>query len=418
MERRSPLFNPPCHEAGHPLDQHASKNCVAQLVGDASTRARCNTRVAILTNERAPYRVPVFNALAAKPGIDITVVYCSKREPNREWQLPPSSHKQHFLLERFLTIRSRKRGERYIHYNPDVWALLKTLRPDVVVTTGYNPTHLIGFAYCRLRGAHHVVMTDGTPRSEMHLGRLHRWIRGLIHRGSAAFVGASVGSLQLLRSYGAPPDRTFQSYLCADNAAFERQPPAERSFDLMFSGRVTAAKNPDFVLRVGAALATKLGRRTRVLIVGSGPMQSEMVQLADSLSGSVDVHFAGFLTQGELPAFYVQAQIFCFPTSFDAWGVVVNEACAAGLPVLSTPYAGAAGELVRDGENGRILPLDVDRWAEAAHAILTDAASLQQMSKRSRELVGKYTFDEAAQELYGAIKVAAHSRCSFELRVG
>jgi glycosyltransferase involved in cell wall biosynthesis len=364
-------------------------------------------RVAILTNERAPYRVPVYNALATRPDLDLTVVYFSRKEPNREWKLPPSTHKHHFLEERFVTIGSRMQGERYIHYNPDAWSYLATLRPQVIVTTGYNPTHLLAFAYCQLRGARHVVMTDGTSRSEENLSRVHRWVRAFIYRRSAAYVGASGASLKLLESYGNPPDRIFRSYLCANNKAFARQPAVERSYDLMFSGRVAPVKNPDFVLRVAAALAVKLGRRIRVLIVGSGPMQDELKQLAASLGDAVEVNFAGFLTQDELPSFYVQARLFCFPTSWDPWGVVVNEACAAGLPVLSTSKAGVVGELVRDGENGRVLPLDVEQWAEAARVILADEAMLHRMSARSLELVGKYTFEEAADGVYRAVRLAA-----------
>ena len=98
-----------------------------------------------------------------------------------------------------------------------------------------------------------------------------------------------------------------------------------------------------------------------------------------------------------------------FPTQGDTWGVVANEACAAGLPVLVSPQAGVAGELVRDGENGRVLALDVDTWAAAAAAILSDESTRRSMAVRSRELVAPYTYANAAAGLAAAFAHAARA---------
>ena len=87
----------------------------------------------------------------------------------------------------------------------------------------------------------------------------------------------------------------------------------------------------------------------------------------------------------------------------DAWGVVANEACAAGLPVLITPEAGAARELVVDGVNGYVLELDVETWAEIAARLIADAELYQSMSRASRESVREYTFDRAAAAFRDAI---------------
>src|SRR5947209_7444478 len=86
----------------------------------------------------------------------------------------------------------------------------------------------------------------------------------------------------------------------------------------------------------------------------------------------VDTHFHGFAKQNELPALYRSARLFLFPTHADVWGVVANEACAAGLPVIVSPHAGVAGELVLDGENGFVCALDVKLWTERAASLLTN----------------------------------------------
>lgn len=82
-------------------------------------------RLALVTNIPTPYRVPVFDRVAAAPGIALRVLYAALREPDRDWDLPPLRH------------------------------------DHVVLTTGNHPTHLAAFAYARVHGAARVAMIDG-----------------------------------------------------------------------------------------------------------------------------------------------------------------------------------------------------------------------------------------------------------------
>src|SRR5690606_26896094 len=141
--------------------------------------------------------------------------------------------------------------------------------------------------------------------------------------------------------------------------------PEERQYDLIFCGRMVKEKSPMFALEVAGLLAAKLGRRVSLLYAGSGP-EDEEVRKAALLHDSVDVHFHGFARQEELPSLYRSARLFLFPTMRDVWGIVANEACAAGLPIIVSPSAGANDDLIVDGRNGYICPLDAELWAERA----------------------------------------------------
>jgi glycosyltransferase involved in cell wall biosynthesis len=126
----------------------------------------------------------------------------------------------------------------------------------------------------------------------------------------------------------------------------------------------------------------------------------------------VDLSLAGFATQEELPHWYAQCRILLLPSFWDPWGVVANEACAAGVPVIASPFAGASGELVRDGVTGFVRALDVDAWAEAAARLLRDETLYARMSRTASEVVSsEYSFDGAARGLVAAIRhAAAHGR--------
>jgi glycosyltransferase involved in cell wall biosynthesis len=372
------------------------------LMRDVSiTDGAVRKRVVIVTNIPAPYREPVYELLAAEPDIDLHVIYCSGREPDREWDLGGAKYSRTFLREQFVAA-----GGRFIHFNVDVWAALRQLGPDVVITTGFNPTHLIAFAYARLKRVLHIAMTDGTLFSEEKLSRLHRWIRRRVFARTASFIGASEGAFALYRSYRIDDGEMFKSHLCANNAAFLPDGAVEKRFDFIFCGRFVAIKNPFFALDMASRVAQRLGRKVSMVFVGSGELADEMRATAAAMATTVEVHFAGFSTQQDLPSWYAASKIFVFPTEWDPWGVVGNEACAAGVPTIVSPHAGVAGELIVDGETGYVLPLDMDAWVEAAIRLLDDDGLRNRLGAAARVRVADYSYANAAKGIAEAVRLA------------
>ncbi|HEY0844091.1 MAG TPA: glycosyltransferase family 4 protein [Noviherbaspirillum sp.] len=359
----------------------------------------------MITNHPPPFRIPIYHKVARTPGVDLRAIFCSPREPNRQWDVPPMEFSHLFLKEHFVT-----RGSNFIHNNPDVLSALKRIAPDVVVTTGFNPTHLYAFSYAVLRGIPHVPMTDGTDVSEKALSRWHRMIRRLVFSRSSAFIAASHGGLRLYQSYGIAPERCFQSCLCTDNDAFEQSVAVEKQYDLIFCGRIVEEKNPLFSLEVAERVAARLNRRVSLLYVGTGEQEELVRREAQKRSDKVKTVFHGHATQQELPQLYRSARIFLFPTVHDAWGVVANEACAAGLPIIVSPYAGVVGELVVDGDNGFVCALDVESWTDRAALLLGNEALYQRFARRSSAIVGGYTFDHAAEGIVEACRYAVGER--------
>ena len=363
-------------------------------------------RLAIVTNIPAPYRVPVYNLLAATAGIDLHVFYSMEREPDRNWDLPAFTHAHTFLKGRMYT-----RSGRFIHDNLEIFDRLKDFAPDVVLTTGYNPTHLYAVAYALWYQRQHVAMTDGTDLSEAGLSPVHRKIRQFVLSRSSAFVAASNGGRRLFHQYGIGDHKIHFSPLCANTSVdWARTAPIEPPVDLLFSGRLVPVKNAAFFLDVARLVAQRMGRRVRAAILGSGPLEAQLRAQAAAIASDVDVYFAGHVSQAEVPRWFLGARLFLFPTLWDPWGIVANEAGLAGLPTLVSPHAGAAGELVQDGLNGYVLPLDAGRWADAASRLLADAPLQAAMATQARQLVLPYSFENAARGMENAARAATAPR--------
>lgn len=360
-------------------------------------------RVGFVINCPAPYRNAPLEILAKNPELVCRTFFCSKLEPIRNWRVDALGFDHEYLKERFYVS-----NDKVVHTNFDVWSALKRFRPDVVITAGFNPTYLFAYLYTRVHKAKHIAWTDGTAISETVLTPIHRVVRHHIYPRSAAFVGASDGSVELYRKYKVPKDLVFKSRLAADNERFFAVGPVAKKYDFIFSGRFTEIKNPFFAIDVVKGVARKLGRKVSIAFIGAGSLEAQM-RSAANVEG-VEAHFLGFAQQDELPARYAASRLLLFPTLWDPWGVVANEACAAGVPVLVTPVAGAANELIVNDKNGFVLPLEVDRWVDAAARLLTDQALYERFSAESREMVRDYTYENSAKGLLNAIYASVGRR--------
>jgi len=354
--------------------------------------------VTYIGNNPTPYRIPVFNAVGASTDFRFMALFSTPREPIRNWDLPAMTHEHLFMVSRYFAFRKE-----FVHVNLDVFKQLHRLKPDLIIISGFNPTCLFAFLYSLWSGCKLGIMIDGTPESEGHLSFAHRMLRRLVCPRLSLFMGPSDQTLKLFDSFGALPGQKFKSHLCANNAAFKRAAPGTATFDLMFCGRFAEGKNPEFALDVAELLSRQLNRTVSLLMVGSGPLDESVRRRAAQAKG-VHCEFPGFATQSQLPDLYRKAKVFLFPTSVDTWGVVANEACASGLPVVVSPHAGVVGELVINGINGYVRSLDAQSWVDALVPLMTQPELYDAMAARSLELVGPYTYDHAARSTIEGIR--------------
>jgi glycosyltransferase involved in cell wall biosynthesis len=359
-------------------------------------------KIALVSNQLPAHRLPFFRRLAQSPGVDLHAIFRAGGRPSSDEQLVSPDCGHTALSAHFASLHGG--------HLQDETTVLRTLRafmPDVVVTDGFHAHQLCAFGHTLVKGVPHVTMTDETYSCIQHLGATQHAIRRFVFARSAAFVAASRGGLRLYESFGISPSRCFRSCLCVDNQAFApTAEPQGKRYDFIFSGHMGEIENPMFVLNVAAETARLLGRKAKLLLVGEGELEQRLHESVARRDEFVEADFVAFGSTREMPALYRSARIFLFPTLSDPWGVAVNEACAAGLPVILTPDAGAAGELVRDGENGFVCDLNVAYWAKSAALLLQEENTWCNFSARSLWLVEEYNVDNAVNGLLDACRYA------------
>ncbi len=137
--------------------------------------------------------------------------------------------------------------------------------------------------------------------------------------------------------------------------------------------------------------------------MGDGPLRSTLEGL--SIPGNLSLRFFGNVAYDQLANIYQQAGIFVFPTLADEWGLVTNEAMAAGLPVLGSLYSQSVEELVTEGETGWTFRPDRDAEMDAAieRVLTTPLDVLEQMRSAGRNAARNLTPEFVADGIVKAI---------------
>lgn len=146
---------------------------------------------------------------------------------------------------------------------------------------------------------------------------------------------------------------------------------------------------------------------SHLVIVGSG---EEEDNLRRQVAGVADgrVHFLGFLNQTDLPSIYAACDLFVLPSDNESWGLVVNEAMAAGLPVIVSDDVGAAPDLVANTGAGMVYPCgDIDALAACLETMLGDGGLRTRVAARSREVIASWDVTCTADAITSAAQKVA-----------
>lgn len=349
------------------------------------------TKVALLTNIPAPYREKMHELISHYFGGFYNVIYCAEKESDRKWIVKYGKYDKQVLS---------KINHNAVHNNPIIFKHLNSLNPDVVIIMGFYPTMLYAYLWALLKSKKLIVFTDGTLKSESFLSQIHKIVRKIVFKKTSAFIGPSNGSAALYSSYGINTNKFFRTYLAVNNEMFSNDSSNVKKYDLMFSGQFIDRKMPFFFIETAKIVKEKYGKCS-VLILGNGILESKMIDLLEAYN--IEYSFPGFINQEELPIYYSQAKLFLFPTQNDPWGVVVNEAMASGMPVITCNNAGVANDLVVDGLNGYVLPLSEHIWAEKIIEIFNSPDEYKRLSVSAMNHVKEYSFDNAAKGIIDAV---------------
>jgi len=292
-------------------------------------------------------------------------------------------------------------------------AALDDFEPSVVAVPGWGfAASLVALAWCRHRGRGAILMSDSNAHDEPRKPWREAVKRFVVSCADAGFV-AGTPQRRYLAALGMPAERIFTGYDVVDNAHFAAGADAARSrpaqlragLDLpdvfvLFVGRFVAKKNLQALVHAYARY-----RRAHptsplhLVLVGEGPERGTLARNIRQLGLQGFVQVRPFASYSELPAYYGLARALVLPSTIEQWGLVVNEAMAAGLPVLASDRCGCVEDLVVDEVTGRRFdPTDLDAIADAFR-LAADPSWATRAGSLAREMIEQWRPETFANSL-------------------
>ena len=375
-------------------------------------------RLVIITEIIAPYRVPVFNSLAAQGELDLHVLFLAETDPRlRQWTVPKNEIR--FSYEVLPSFRLRL-GKFSLLLNRGLDRALRRTQPNVILCGGYNYLSSWHAAlWARKRNIPFLLWTESTAadrRAEsVVVENLKRKFLGLC-RGC---VVPGAAAKQYLQQLGVPEALIFKASDAVDNALFTEvariaktnRPAVRRRIEVpdhyfLNVGRLIAAKGVLDLLDAYANLNEAIRAAVGLVFVGDGIAKAELMRRASMIRPGT-VKFSGFVQKEQLGDFYALADALVMPTHSDPWGLVVNEAMACSLPVIASNVAGCVSDLIEDGWNGIIVPVgDISKLGSSMEFLARRDDLRDQMGERSLQRIQAYSPQACAT---GIAKAAIHA---------
>lgn len=337
-------------------------------------------KVAFISVVPSPYQRDLFRALAAHPEIHLRVFYLEAASPDSPWPEKPLAPYEEILRGFWFAL-----GTARTHVN---CPLPNLDRFEVVVMNTLMSLTAQWLMRTALRKKPWIFWGERLSRG----GALHRQLAAPLHRASAiASIGAFAEHDYRERF---PEPRHFRIPYFCDLDRFLATPRRTRDdgkIVFLFCGQMIARKGLDLLLTA----FTELGDAAHLLLVG------REAELPATLPERCV--YAGFQPPEELPRFFAQADVFILPSRYDGWGVVVNQAIGAGLPVICSDRVGAGHDLVDEEKNGlKFKAGDATSLAGKMKRFLAEPSLIEKWGAASREKAHAYTPAAGAEKWVAA----------------
>ncbi|MEA2272787.1 MAG: hypothetical protein QOI98_1495 [Solirubrobacteraceae bacterium] len=393
-------------ETGPARDTHRQTTRLRILSLTTETAAAADANIGLITETISPYRIPVFNALDDRVGGRLRVYFLSERA-RRRWPVYRAEIGFRYEILPGVAVQPAGPGSQVLYANVPLLRRLRRGGVGPVIVGGYNHFEFLwARLYTRRRGTPLILWSESVSAVR---GRrpLRTVLKRVFVRSCDAWIVPGERAANQLVLLGAHPDRIFTAPNAVDVAFWGAdappRPPAPGPIRLLFVGNLARSKGVHLLLD---ALDHPRLRDLPLEIVGVGRAARGLQRKAAKLG--ISASFLGHLDRDALRDRYRAADLFVFPTRADVWGLVLNEAMAAGCVPVTTWAAGASGDLVQPDVTGVVVPPDdVASLQASLLALLDDPERRSRLAAAARERALSYSPERCADGFVEALEAIA-----------
>lgn len=359
--------------------------------------------VLFTTNFPSPYRVDFFNELGKH--CNLTVAYERSRALHRDSK---------WVGNKALSFKEIYLNQKPVGTSQSIGlGIIKTItknKYDRVILCGYaSPSVILAVTFCRLFGKEYMLEFDG-GFNKKDRGFI-RILKRFIFKGAKRLLITCHDTEEYLKSFGVPADRISyypfssvrESEILDKVVSNEEKQVLKKELGICDKKAILSVGQ--FIHRKGFDILINAMKyvdpEAEAYIVGGEPTD-EYLQMCRNIEIN-NIHFIPFCKKNELLKWYKACDLFVLPTRYDIWGLVVNEAMACGLPVISSNMCIAANELL--GEDERFI-YDCENYKELSTKINSALKSnLAEYGTEALDIIRRYTIENMVSEHLNILQI-------------
>lgn len=364
--------------------------------------------IAFITNLRAPYRTLQLNEFSKIKDVKVKVYYTNKRYENRKWETEES----HGFSE--VDLKGIKLSECYGYINIGILKIVK--ENDLILLGGYEqPTIILISLLCRMLKKPYIILFDGISCDRILIKEkgIKKVIKNIVVQGSSYIMANGIiGKKYFEEQFDYDTDKIYNQYLSVNSDLInklyddrenlriqEREKLGINENDkvILFSGRLIELKNVETLIR---AISKIQDTSIVLLITGGGELQEKLKQIANNMN--VRMIITGFIyKQEDLFKMYFAGDCFVLPSLIEPWGLVVNEAMHAGMPIIVSQNCGCRYDLIKN--NGLVFnPKSYLELSKSIEKIIYND-NIVELGIESRNIISKWNFNNSKKSLENII---------------
>lgn len=362
-------------------------------------------KVLVICGFPAPYRVAVFKELANF--YDLTVYFRTTTNENRNEQWFEKSDDLKFHVVDNPKVKKRFKDE------------LKHIKNyDFVLP--YEPSDKLAMEAifsCRVNKIPYYVNCDGAI---LRKNLLKDVIKRFLFTGATGCFSSGQSATNYFKYYGVPENKIFTHKFTSLTSrdilprTITRDEQLQIRNSLNIDNKTTIISVGQFIHRKGFDVLLRSWKKVKgdcqLFIIGGGNEKEDYEKYIQKNHIS-NVYIMDFMPKELLFRYYKASDFFVLPTREDIWGLVVNEALAVGLPVITTDNCVAGIELIKDGINGYIVPVEDEKALTDKIQVLVDSYELLSvMKKNTLDSIREYTLENIAKSHICAIEKTLSER--------
>ncbi|MGB0390748.1 MAG: glycosyltransferase family 4 protein [Salibacteraceae bacterium] len=379
---------------------------------------KSKNRLVFITNIPNQYRIPLFNEMQKQLDEihwELHVIFGATGYNRRKSQIDFSDCKFNYsVLESGLLNQIEKRTG-FMFYS-GLNSLLSKLKPDEVIVTGFAISTIKMWLGTFFNKRSYYIVSgsiNGKNGATSWAREIQRKL--LIQRAKGAIAYGTLAKKYLV-ALGIKPNKvvcmgnTVDTEFYRSKTALFKQGAAQVNSNqgkkhLTYIGYINARKKVEQLILVLEKLIAY--RKDIVLdIIGDGETLGELKNLVIRKNLQDYVAFHGFVQKAELPKYLSLSSTFLFQTSFDIWGLVLNEAMSAGVPCIASVNAGATHDLIQEGVNGFKMKFEEhEQAAQKIDWILNHPDEMEQLGKNASDFINEhYSILKSAKNIISILK--------------